>query len=80
MVLYYILWANGLAAGDYKVSMLRGQLAHLTASQSLLQEEKTSMEDPTAAAKYAQDHNMVSVSNALYIFEGQSKLAQANTQ
>ncbi len=34
--LYYVLWANGIAAREYRLSTLRSQLAQTTAEQSAL--------------------------------------------
>lgn len=76
MVLYYILWANGLAASSYRVSTLRQEISQLTETNSALLSEKTSMEDPNAAMNFAQREHMVPAGNVSYVFENGSVALQ----
>ncbi len=69
MVLYYILWANGLTAENYRIGMLRDQLNRLTETNGSLQAQKSLTEDPVAALQFAQDQHMVQASNISYVFE-----------
>ena len=68
-ILYYVLWSNSLAAGNYRLSTLRKTLTQLTETNSSLLTRKSAMEDPSAAIEFARNHGMIEATNISYVFE-----------
>ncbi len=65
----YVLLSNSLAAGNYRAEALRRTLAELTDENGQLLAQKSAMENPVAAMRYAQSRNMVEAKDFSYIFE-----------
>lgn len=68
-VLSYVLWSNSLAAGDYRITMLHGELSRLADANGSLATAKSSAEDPATLLKFAQAKGMVEAKNVSYVFE-----------
>ncbi len=69
LVIYYVVQANIIAAGNYKVSMLSQKLESLNEIRSSLAAQKSSMEDPARVLGFALSQKMVEAKNATYLFE-----------
>ena len=69
LMIYYVVQANIIAAGNYKISMLNQKLESLNGVRSSLAVQKSSMEDPARVLDFALNQNMVEAKNAVYLFE-----------
>jgi len=69
LMIYYVVQANIIAAGNYKTSMLNQKLESLNGIRSSLAAQKSSMEDPARVLNFALSQNMVEAKNATYLFE-----------
>ncbi len=69
LVIYYVIQANIIAAGSYKISMLNQKFGVLNEIRSSLAAQKSSMEDPARILDFALSQNMVEAKNTTYLFE-----------
>lgn len=69
LMVYYVVQANIIAAGNYRISLLNQTLQSLDEVRSSLAIQKTSMEDPARVLGFALDQNMVEAKNVTYLFE-----------
>lgn len=69
LMIYYVVQANVIAAGNYKISILNQKLESLNEIHSSLAAQKSSMEDPARVLDFALSQNMVEAKNAVYLFE-----------
>lgn len=69
LTIYYVMQANIIAAGNYKISMLNQKLGSLNEVRNSLAAQKSSMEDPARILDFALNQNMVEAKNAVYLFE-----------
>lgn len=69
LVIYYVVQANIIAAGNYKINMLNEKLDSLNEVHSSLVAQKSSMEDPVRILDFALSRNMVEAKNMVYLFE-----------
>ncbi len=69
LTVYYVVQANIIAAGNYKVNLLNQKLESLNEVRGSLAAQKSLMEDPTRIVEYALSRNMVEVKNTAYLFE-----------
>jgi len=68
-MVYYVVQANIIAAGNYKINLLNQKLESLNEIRSSLAVQKSAIEDPDKVLEFALSHNMVEAKNAVYIFE-----------
>ncbi len=69
LAVYYVVQANIIAAGNYKISMLNQKLESLNEVRSSFAAQKSSTEDPARILGFALSQNMVEAKNAVYLFE-----------
>lgn len=69
LTVYYVIQANVIAAGNYRISLLNQTLESLNEVRSSLAVQKSSMEDPARVLGFALDRNMVEAKNVTYLFE-----------
>ena len=69
LMIYYVVQANTIAAGNYKINLLNQKLESLNEVRSSLAAQKSSMEDPAKILEYALSQNMAEAKNAVYLFE-----------
>lgn len=69
LVVYYVVQANIIAAGNYKINLLNQELEFLNGVRSSLAAQKSSMEDPAKIVEFALSQNMVEAKNTAYLFE-----------
>jgi hypothetical protein len=69
LVLYYVLSANGLAAGNYRISSLREDLSRATDRQTELTVSAAQLENVDSVNAFASTHQMVVAKDASYLFE-----------
>ena len=69
LMVYYVVQANVIAAGNYKISLLNQQLESLNETRSSLAIQKSLMEDPAKVLSFALSQNMVEAKNVVYLFE-----------
>ncbi|OGM98646.1 MAG: hypothetical protein A2915_02290 [Candidatus Yanofskybacteria bacterium RIFCSPLOWO2_01_FULL_41_34] len=69
LAVYYVIQANIIAAGSYKIDVLNQKLQSLNETHSYLAAQELSMEDPTRVLNFALSKNMVEAKDAVYLFE-----------
>lgn len=69
LMVYYVVQANVIAAGNYKISLLNQELESLNETRSSLAAQKSLMEDPEKVLNFALSQNMVEAKNVVYLFE-----------
>jgi cell division protein FtsL len=69
LMVYYVIQANMIAAGNYKIKLLNQKLESLNEVRSSLAAQESSIEDPAKVLDFALSHGMVEAKNAVYIFE-----------
>ncbi|OGN06556.1 MAG: hypothetical protein A2669_02845 [Candidatus Yanofskybacteria bacterium RIFCSPHIGHO2_01_FULL_48_25b] len=73
---YYISGSNAAAADEYRLSALRQEIIRLTEERGILESDKSSMENPAAAALFARHQQMVEAKDIVYVFENNNVALQ----
>lgn len=74
--LYFIAGTNAVASSEYNISSERSAIAKLTEVQSSLTAKKSAMENPLAAAAFAQAQHMAEAKDIVYVFENNNVALQ----